>query len=368
VSVRLFPGSRREFGKLSATLSLLRCSVIQTTYLLWLLLASVWAQAAPCVPSPEIRSQLEKITVVVSGPSDFDRTLAPLVSLRQRYPNDLWVNERYQDVVQQYGIEGHLRQLTEDYQVLSMQHPDDAMYSYLYARSLMGRNTPAAAQQMTEIVADHPDFAPAHNALAEIYASATFHDESREKAERGRFLALCPDSMLQRSEVQRRPAGLPGPSLLIDQAEALLAQSGDPGRIAAMAEQGIRADEWRLQRIRPFDWYSIDYKRQSQRELQAKYWRVWSLQVRCERRAGRPEKASRLLALMEQRAALLQNDPGPAYWDALAILVRLYEEGNQRESAAEKLNSMQQLLTRHPDPQHTAELEDLRRLIGAGEK
>jgi hypothetical protein len=46
----------------------------------------------------------------------------------------------------------------------------------------------------------------------------------------------------------------------------------------------------------------------------------------------------------------------------------LYEEGNQKESAAEKLNSMQQLLTRHPDPQHTAELEDLRRLIGAGEK
>ena len=35
----------------------------------------------------------------------------------------------------------------------------------------MGRNTSAAAQQMTEIVADHPDFAPAHGSLAEIYAS-----------------------------------------------------------------------------------------------------------------------------------------------------------------------------------------------------
>jgi hypothetical protein len=205
----LFPGSRREFGKLSTTLSLLRRSVVRANWLLWFLVASVWSQAAPWGPSPEIRSQLEKITVVVSGPSDLDRVLAPLVALRQRYPNDLWVNERYQDVVQQYGIEGHLRQLTEDYQVLSMQHPDDAMYSYLYARSLMGRNTPAAAQQMTEIVAAHPDFAPAHGALAEIYASATFHDESREKAERERFLALCPDSMLQRSEVRRRPAGYP---------------------------------------------------------------------------------------------------------------------------------------------------------------
>ena len=63
--------------------------------------------------------------MVVSNPSDFDQALAPLVALRQHYPNDLWVNEHYQDAVQQYGVEGHLRELTEDYQVLSMQHPDD---------------------------------------------------------------------------------------------------------------------------------------------------------------------------------------------------------------------------------------------------
>jgi hypothetical protein len=31
--------------------------------------------------------------------------------------------------------------------------------------------------KMTEIVADHPDFAPAHGSLAEIYASVAFHDE-----------------------------------------------------------------------------------------------------------------------------------------------------------------------------------------------
>ena len=72
----------------------------------------------------------------------------------QRHPNDLVVHERYQDAVQRYGIEGHLRKLTEDYQVLSLQHPDELMYSYLYARSLIGRNTPSAIQQMIEIVAE----------------------------------------------------------------------------------------------------------------------------------------------------------------------------------------------------------------------
>jgi hypothetical protein len=360
--IGLFPGSRREFVKLSAIRFVFRCRLIQTSCILWLLLTSLWAQGGPCGPSPEIRSQLEKIAVVVPSPSAFDQALAPLVALRQHHPNDLWVNERYQDAVQQYGIEGHLRKLTEEYQVLSMQHPDDAMYSYLYARSLMGRNTPAAAQQMAEIVRDHPDFAPAHGSLAEIYASAVFRDESKEKAEHERFLALCPDSTLRRSEVRRLPAGLPALSPLVDQAESLLAQNADPGRIAAIAEQGIRDDEWRLQRIRPFDWYTVDYKRQTQRELQAKYWRLWSIEVRCYRRAGRSEKTAELLTVMDQRAASLHTGSDPAYWGALATLVRLYEEGNQRDLATQKLNSMQQFLAAHPDPSRSVQLEDLQRL------
>ena len=244
-----------------------------------------------------------EVRVVVTGPSDFDRGLAPLVALRQRYPKDLWVNERYQDAVQQYGIEGHLRKLTEEYQVLSMQHPDDLMYSYLYARSLMGRNTASAIQQMTEIVTQHSDYAPAHGSLAEIYASAAFHDEEKGNIERDRFLALCPESSAPESGVQRRPAPLPEPSPLIDQAEAYWTE-WRPDRIAAMAEQGIRDDEWRLQRIRPFDWYSVDYKRQAQRELQTKYWRVWSIEVRCDRAAGRPRKAAELLGTMEQRGGV----------------------------------------------------------------
>jgi hypothetical protein len=141
----------------------------------------------------------------------------------------------------------------------------------------------------------------------------------------------------------------------------MLAQNGDPERVAAMAVQGIREDEWRLQRIRPFDWYSVAYKRQAQRELQAKYWRVWSLQVRCERRAGRPEKAAELLAVMDQRTASLRSSD-PAYWDVLSTLARLYEEGSQKDMANRKLDSMQEFLTAHPDPTRAAQLAELRAL------
>lgn len=343
--------------KLSAVRSVFGPWLGLATCLLWLLLTSTWAQAAPCVPSPEIRIQLEKITVVVAKPADLDRGLAPLLALRQKYPQDLAINQRYQDAVQQYGIEGHLRKLTEEYQVLSMQHPDDPMYGYLYARSLMGRNTSAAIQQMMEIVASHPGFAPAHGSLAEMFGASIFRDDAKEKIERERFLALCPGSKLQ-----QRPARLPDPSPLIDQAERSLSQHEEPNRVAAMADQGIREDEWRLQRIRPFDWYSVDYKHQVQRELQARYWRVWSIQVRCHRLAGRAEQATELLAVMEQRAAALHKNADPLYWDALAALAHLYEEGKQKDLAVQKLNSMQEFLAAHPDPGRAARLEELRKL------
>ncbi len=107
----------------------------------------------------------------------------------------------------------------------------------------------------------------------------------------------------------------------------------------------------------------MDYKRQSQRDLQAKYWKMWSIEVRCDRRAGRSEKAAELLATMDQRAELLARHSEPIYWDALATLVRLYEEGNQKDSAARKLDSMQQFLAQHPDPQHTTQMEELRKQI-----
>jgi hypothetical protein len=340
--------------KLSAIRSVFRSTPIQSSVVALLLLTSAWAQGEACGPSPEIRAQLDRIKVAVTGASEFDRGLAPLRALRQRHPSDLWVNERYQDAVQQYGIEGHLRKLTEEYQVLSMQHPDDVTYSYLYARSLMGRNTSSAIQQMVEIINNHPDFAPAHGSLAEIYDATAFHDEFKEKAERERVLALCPGYSLQ-----PRPAGLADPSPLVDQAERLLPQHGDPDRIAAMALQGIRADEWRLQRVRPFDWYSVEFKREAQRDLQAKYWRVWSLQVRCERLAGRPKKAAELLTVMDQRAASLRpSDLG--YWDVLTTLTRLYEEGSQKGLVNGKLNLMQEFLTTHPDPTRAAQLEELR--------
>jgi hypothetical protein len=321
------------------------------------------SQPGVCEPPGEIRAELDKAAALpIADPTAFEQNVAAFRALRDRYPDDLFVHERYQDAVRQNGIEGHLRQLTEEYQTLALQHPGDLMYRYLFARSMMGRGTLSAIRQMNDILAEHPESAPAHRALAEIYGAETFRDPGKQQTERDRFLALCPGSV-----VPRRPAPPPDRSPLIRRAEQMLAQNGDPDAVAAMALAGLRADEWRLQRIRPFDWYSADYKRQNQRELQTEYWRVWSLQVRCYRKAHQPERAAEVLRVMEQRATRLRSRSDPNYWDALAALARLYVEEGQKAQAEQSLNDLQQLLAQRPDTGHAAELEDLRRLLaGSG--
>ncbi len=292
--------------------------------------ATAWAgQPSLCEPAARIRAELVKAAALpVADPTAFEQNVAPFQALREHYPGNLFVHERYQDAVQQYGIEGHLRQLTQDYQNLTLEHSGDLMYRYLFARSMIGRGMASALQQLNGILAERPDFAPAHRALTEIYGSETFHDAEKEKIEREKFLSLCPGAVLA-----RRPAPLPEPSPLIERAEKLLLQDGAPAGVSAMALEGLRADEWRLQRIRPVDWYSAEYKRQSQRELRAEYWRVWSLQVRCYRKANRLKEAADLLGAMEQRATLLRSRSDPSYSEALAILARLHAEEGQSVQA-----------------------------------
>lgn len=316
----------------------------------------------PCTPDSTTRAALEKAAAApISNPQDFDRNIAPFLELRKREPGNLFVHERYQDAVQQYGIEGHLKAMAEEYQGLMIQHPGELMYLYLSARALMGRTTPAAIQSLNEIVTDNPNFAPAHRALGEIHASTRFHDAEKENNERKKLTALCPGAGLA-----QKPGVPPEPSPLLAQAERLLQTGGDPDRAMEMAAQALRDDEWRLQRIRPFDWYTVEFKRESERQVRVEYVRQWALQVRAYRKKNQPEQAAELLARMERSTQAISRDPlGPAYWNSLLTLARLYAEANQQQDVNAKLEQMKQFLSAHPDQTRTAQLEELRKTVRA---
>lgn len=276
---------------------------------------------AACQPSPELEAELQKARELAAAVADpfgaLDKT-APFRAVRDRHPDDLFAHERYQDAVNEYGIEGHLRLLNKEYLTLDFSHSGDPMYHYLYLRTLAGRSTRNAIQGLDELLRSHPDFAPAHRTLAEIYATETFRDAEKQKLERDRYLAACPGG-----QFTRWPPPIPEPSRLIEQAERSLATGANADQVVAMTIQGLKELEWRSQRVRAFDWFTLDDKRQDARELRTHYWEAWAIQVRAFRKAGQRERAEQLLATMNRRAALLANTPGPEYSTALETLARL---------------------------------------------
>src|SRR6266704_2182659 len=89
-----------------------RSMTIPASLVLFALLAPAPAPAVPsaaCDLSPEIRAAVANSAKPVADPSGFDKNVTPLLVLRQRHPHDLHVHESYQDAVQHFGIEGHLR-------------------------------------------------------------------------------------------------------------------------------------------------------------------------------------------------------------------------------------------------------------------
>ncbi|HXP87069.1 MAG TPA: hypothetical protein VN841_20230 [Bryobacteraceae bacterium] len=318
-----------------------------------------------CQPPPEVEKAFQQAAAASAAITDpfaaLDRA-APFQAVRDRYPDNLFAHERYEDAIHENGIEGHLRLLARQYAELESQHAGDPMYRYLSLRATVGRSTAAAIAGLHELLAKNPGFAPAHRTLGEIYGTEAFRQPEQEDIEKETFLALCPGGSLT-----RRPPAVPGPSRLIDEAARLLDQNGETDRIIAMTIQGLKEFEWRSQRIRAFDWYSRDYKLQDARDLRARYWQAWPVQVRAYQKAGRVEEANTVLASMELRAKALRNQPGSADWDALEVLVQLYTEVHQAERAAGKFRELEQLLgeTQGPDQRtlRAARLERLRSLV-----
>ncbi|HEY6333745.1 MAG TPA: hypothetical protein VI756_30795 [Blastocatellia bacterium] len=327
-------------------------------------LGSQQAQMFACEPGPEIRSALEQANSVnATGPGAIDVVLPALASLRDRYPNDLFVHEAYQDAVVSHGVQGHLKTMRAEYRVLSTKHPGDPVYRYLYLRSLLGGGTGAAAAGLNQMLTDNPNFSPAIRTLAEIYDTGIFRDAEKEKAVKERLASLCAGKI-----AFRKLDVLPDKSPLLDQAEKALARGDEPDHAIALATKALTDDEWRGYRIRLLDWYSKNFKTQAVRDLRFEYIRAWAIQVRSQRKAGHPEKAGQVLSQVEQAVASMSKGSDPSYWEGLNILASLYLENKQLDLANETLNRMQQLLDEQPNDERASMLGRLRQVAATVQK
>ena len=323
------------------------------------LLAASEALSAPqklCEPSPQIQQEIARASSATPAKGSFEELTAPFKALRERFPNDLFAHVRYQDAVNEHGIEGHLKGLTEEYLALRDAHRGELLYQYLLGRTLEGRNTRQAIAAMEEVLATDANFAPARRTLAEIYGSKAFQDRQREAAERAKLEQLCP-----RTAIAARPAPPPAKSELWSRAEALLKQPRSDERVPELVYQALAQDEWRLQRIRPYDWYTPSYKKEQGQALQIEYWNGWRMLVQHCWKTDQTAKADELLSEMQGRLTRLEKDPtSEVYWTGATTLVALYAQGKQPAKARETLARMQASLKAKPDAKRAADLARLK--------
>jgi thiol-disulfide isomerase/thioredoxin len=125
--------------------------------------------------------------------SDSDRNgkIAKIRESMAQFPDDLFLN-RWIVELQPKPQTGTL---AAGFQEKLVKHPDDPRYMYLYARALVGKDTPSAVQFLQKTIAQEPKLPWTYLALTEIYSSAAFHDSAKLAENLRAFHQTCPANL-----------------------------------------------------------------------------------------------------------------------------------------------------------------------------
>lgn len=216
------------------------------------------------------------------------------------------------------------------------QHPDDPRFLYLYGRSLIGKDTPQAIVYLNRAAAAAPKLPWSYPALALIYASRNFRNETKVIANMREYRGLCPGNL---------------------DAFRYLEKVKDPAETSAAAAQLRAALESNL---------DTD---------DGQYWSIlWAAEFRVASPAQYDSLRKRVAADVES----LKSRSEPRNRSALFALADGYKLTGQKETAAKierELNSDQDVLkayraweeknhtrTMRTAEEHRAAMDDLSRL------
>jgi hypothetical protein len=145
----------------------------------------------PCEATPTVRQALRNLPLS-TGDAQPDRAarLEALRALLKRFPNDVYVHERYQDTAMYPTVQDRDAVIAE-YRALAAKRPKDAACAYLAARALIGSRTKEALPELEKLASTVP---PARLALVRIYQSTSFKDAAKARQQLEAFGNACPTS------------------------------------------------------------------------------------------------------------------------------------------------------------------------------
>ncbi len=157
---------------------------------------SAVAQVQPansvCTPRAEVERDLKRMNF--SGPTEtnLEQRRRTYRELLQRYPDDLFV---HREAIATVLSTPQQTALVDEYRVLEERHPQSLQNKYLYARSLVGVDTPQAMDILRRVEAEDPHYPWPYLEFAEIYDRGRWVDIPKVRVELGKFFEECPTSL-----------------------------------------------------------------------------------------------------------------------------------------------------------------------------
>lgn len=155
-----------------------------------------------CEPPPEVRKALDALPDYRQDPATTDwqvylQRLAALKALREQYPDDVFVQRKYIESttslrrVDKLSLEEKSKADTE-FKAHYDHTPSDPRAEYLYALTLVGRDTPQAIKLFKNASQNNAGFMLPHLTLVGVYTSAVFLDKREALIHARAFLDACP--------------------------------------------------------------------------------------------------------------------------------------------------------------------------------
>jgi thiol-disulfide isomerase/thioredoxin len=167
------------------------------------------AQSSPvspgCEAAPEVRKALDQLPQYRQDPALTDwqvyqQRLAGLKALMRQYPSDVFVQQTYIQSttslrqVDKVSVEEKAK-ATAEYKTRYEQNPGDVQLEYLYALTLISRDTPEAIKLFDAALEKDASFALPHLSLVHIYRSPVFLDKEKSAAHLKSILDACPATL-----------------------------------------------------------------------------------------------------------------------------------------------------------------------------
>lgn len=154
---------------------------------------SVAAAEFPCEPSPATREALKRLDVKdLEGAKRIAAQSAVLDELLAAHPDDLFINLRLIDLDRKPPAR---KAVTERYQALAERQKDNPLFALLYAKALIGTDTPRALGMLREIAAANPKLAWTNMVLADVYGFGKFADRAALRTALEAYFSTCPTSL-----------------------------------------------------------------------------------------------------------------------------------------------------------------------------